>query len=196
MRIRSVELVKISPEALVIPKPAHLPKILLFGRSNVGKSSFINYLLQNKKIAKTSSTPGKTQNFIWYKINQSFFFIDAPGYGFAKVPLKIKKEWEKQFSILLEKGELSLIIHLIDIRHPPSELDKKYHKIIEKGNIPYCIIATKADTLSHQKKIRQLASLKKELQKEIFANSIKNKDDTKKIWQELNSFLLASNSLN
>lgn len=184
MVIRSVELTQIAPN-IIESNSKGMPAILFFGRSNVGKSSLINSLLQNKKIARISSKPGKTTNFHWYFINQSFFFVDAPGYGYARVPLAMRRSWEKQFQILLQQKCLVLIIHLIDIRNPLSELDKKYHKIIATGNTSYTVIATKSDTLSSNKKIKMLQNHKQELQKEIFSHSIKNQVDRKEIWKAI-----------
>lgn len=188
MIIRSVELTQILP-AITQHKDKILPAILFFGKSNVGKSSLINSLLQNKKVARTSSKPGKTTNFHWYLINQSFFFVDAPGYGYAKVPLTMIKHWQSQFSLLLQQKYLVLIIHLVDLRNPLSELDKKYHKTIIQGSTPYTIIATKSDALSKNKKIKATQYLNQEFQKEVFTHSVKNQVDTKEIWQAIEQLL-------
>ena len=188
MVISSIELTQILT-SIIQHKTKFLPAILFFGKSNVGKSSLINSLLQNKNIARTSSKPGKTTNFHWYLINQSFFFVDVPGYGYANVPLTMREHWEKQFSLLLRQKYLVLIIHLIDLRNPLSELDKKYHKIIIQGSIPYTIITTKTDKLSKNKKIKAVQYFNQELQKEIFTHSIKNQTDRKEIWQAIEQIL-------
>jgi GTP-binding protein len=185
MIIRHAEIFKISPDCQDFSFQQDCPRILFFGRSNVGKSSLINHLLQNKKIARTSSKPGKTTNFHWYLINQSFFFVDAPGYGYAKVPMNLRRHWESQFQLLLRQKNLLLIIHLVDIRHPLSVLDKKYHKIILQGATPYTIVATKSDTLSKNQKIKSVAALQKELKREVFPCSVKNSEDQKELWSAI-----------
>lgn len=189
MVIRSVELFQITPNIEDFSSKQNFPKILFFGRSNVGKSSLINSLLQNKKIARISSKPGKTTNFHWYLINQSFFFVDAPGYGYAKVPLALRKHWETQFHLLLQQKNLLLIMHLVDIRHLLSDLDKKYHQVIAQGETPYTIIATKADILSNNKRKQMLIKLKQESQIEFFPHSIKNTAHKKEIWDAITKLL-------
>lgn len=187
MKIYSIELIKSVPA--IKDFSSNLPKIIVFGKSNVGKSSFINSILQNKKIARVSSTPGKTALFHFFLINKSFFLVDIPGYGYAKAPLLLKKHWEKQFQILLKLKDIKLIIHLLDIRHLPSKLDQYYHCIIQKGTIPYTIIATKFDCLSKQKRKIALHNLEKNLQKKVLPFSIKEKETRKDIWQGIQQIL-------
>ena len=176
MKITSAEFTQSIPDLKKLPsKKLNLPQVVFFGRSNVGKSSLINSLVAKKKLVKTSSSPGKTTFFNFFLINRSFFIIDSPGYGFAKVPQKVKKEWENQFRILLSKLEnLKLVVHLLDIRHLSSELDRYYHQIIQHGTATYCIVATKADCLSKNKQKTQLKKLEKELNHEILPYSIKD----------------------
>ena len=189
MIIRSVELLKILPSVENFTQQHTFPKILFFGKSNVGKSSLINSLLQNKKIARTSSKPGRTTLFYYFLINKSFLFVDAPGYGYAKVPTSLKKHWENQFHILLRQTNLKLIIHLIDLRHPPSKLDQQYHKIIQTGEVAYTIIATKSDTLSNNKRKQAVAQLGQSLQKEVFDYSIKEPKAQEHVWAGITHLL-------
>jgi GTP-binding protein len=126
-----------------------LPEIAFLGRSNVGKSSLINSLLQRKALARTSNTPGRTQSLNFFLINKRFYFVDLPGYGYAKVSKKMRGEWGKMAEeYLAEREQLVLSIQLIDSRHEPTELDCQLHEWLQHHNQPQLIVATKADKLS------------------------------------------------
>lgn len=126
-----------------------LPEIAIAGKSNVGKSSFINFFTGQKKLAKTSSEPGRTRLLNYFKINDEVVFVDLPGYGFAKVSDKEKEKWAKLIdSYLLESQKLIHVFLLLDIRHVAGENDKMLAKFLYHNNIPFTIIATKADKLS------------------------------------------------
>ena len=130
-----------------IPK-LRLPEVILCGRSNVGKSSLINNLFNRKDLAKTSSTPGKTRSINYYKIDEQFYMVDLPGYGYAKTSLKERTYWGKIISDYISlSGYISLGIHLIDSRHDPSELDLKLNSLLKNGNIPYLVLLNKIDKL-------------------------------------------------
>lgn len=126
-----------------------LPQIVLVGKSNVGKSSFINTMLNRKKLARTSSEPGKTRQINFYNIDQQFYFVDLPGYGFSKMS---KQEQIKVGSFIEEylnkSKNISLIIFLVDIRHEPSQNDKLMYEYIIKANHPFIILANKADKIA------------------------------------------------
>lgn len=125
------------------------PEIAFLGRSNVGKSSLINSLLQRKGLARTSNTPGRTQSINFFLINDSFYFSDLPGYGFAKVSKTTREGWGKMAEeYLAEREELRLSIQLVDARHEPSKLDRQLNDWLEHYKKPYVIAATKADKLS------------------------------------------------
>jgi GTP-binding protein len=164
-----------------------LPEISFLGRSNVGKSSLLNSLLNRKKLAKTSNTPGRTQSINFFLINESFFFVDLPGYGFAKVPKKIKADWGKMAEEYLAKREqLMLSIQLVDARHKPTKLDRQLYEWLtfyQKNNI---VIATKADKLSNNKLFKSLKIIREALPdcKLLAYSSItgKGKDS---VWQEI-----------
>lgn len=140
------------------------PEVALAGKSNVGKSSLINCLICRKSLARTSSEPGKTQTINYYKINNSFYFVDLPGYGYAKVSMAIREKWGKMIERYLKTSkQLKLIILLIDIRHKPGENDKlMYDWIISEGYKPV-IVATKADKLKRS----ELSKAEKEIKKEL-----------------------------
>lgn len=130
-----------------------LPEFLLIGRSNVGKSSFINTICNRKKLARTSSTPGKTRNLNFYLINDQFYFIDIPGYGYASVSKKEQKKFGLMIEEYLEKREnLKRVYLLIDIRHKPSEDDILMYKFLKYYHLPVTIIATKTDKVPNSKK--------------------------------------------
>lgn len=130
-----------------IPKE-RLPEVVLCGRSNVGKSSFINSLFNRKNLAKTSSTPGKTRSINYYDIDSKFYFVDLPGYGYAKISQAERKIWGKLvndfFSI---SGQIVLTIHVLDSRHKPTELDYKLNDMLRQLNIPYIFLLNKSDKL-------------------------------------------------
>lgn len=146
-----------------IPKH-HLPEVILCGRSNVGKSSFINSLFNRKNLAKISSTPGKTRSINYYRIDEKFYIVDLPGYGYAKVSKSEREKWGKLVGDFINKsGHISLAFHIIDSRHKPTILDKQLNILLESHNIPYIIILGKIDKLKQS----QIAASKK-IVKEIF----------------------------
>lgn len=134
-----------------------LPHIAFAGRSNVGKSSLVNSLLNRKKLARVSQSPGKTQALNFFLINKSFYFVDLPGYGYAKVPKSISKGWRELVeNYLLNCDQLCGIIVILDIRHPLSPLDFQLLNWLHVQRIPICVVGTKADKLSGNALQRQL----------------------------------------
>lgn len=130
-----------------LPKE-RLPEVVLCGRSNVGKSSFINSLFNRKNLAKTSSTPGKTRSINYYDIDSKFYMVDLPGYGYAKISQAERKKW----GILVDdffsnSNHINLTIHIIDSRHEPTELDIKLNGMLRLLNLPYIILLNKSDKL-------------------------------------------------
>lgn len=126
-----------------------LPQVAIVGRSNVGKSSLINMLANNKKMAKTSSTPGRTRLVNYFDINGEVYLVDLPGYGFAQASKTIKKEWDRVLDDYFNNTHnLKLVLVLIDSRHLPTELDVMMLNYLVELNIPYQIVLTKTDKLS------------------------------------------------
>ena len=130
-----------------LPK-SDLPQIVLCGRSNVGKSSFINSLYNRKNLAKTSSTPGKTRSINFYSIDSKYFIVDLPGFGYAKVSQAERKKWGSLINnFFKESKNISLVFHFVDSRHHPTELDIKLNNMLRELNLPYNIILNKMDKL-------------------------------------------------
>ncbi len=154
MKIKSVDLVISAVRRSQYPTD-ELPEFLLVGRSNVGKSSFINTIINRKNYARTSSNPGKTQTINFYLVNEKFYFVDAPGYGFAK----LSKKHQKKFGLMMEdyltnREPLKQVFMLIDFRHKPTSDDIMMYNFLKHYKIPVTIVATKADKIgitSHQK---------------------------------------------
>jgi GTP-binding protein len=129
-----------------------LPEIALAGRSNVGKSSLINRLIQRKNLARTSSQPGKTQTLNYYLINTDLYFVDLPGYGYAKVSKTKREVWGKFIEdYLLKREEIKLLLLLVDLRHPPSKDDIGMYEWLKHVDVPICVVATKADKIPKSK---------------------------------------------
>ncbi len=141
----------------------NLPEIVLVGKSNVGKSSFINTMINRKKLARTSSEPGKTRQINFYNIDEKFYFVDLPGYGYSKMSKVEQEKVGKFIEQYLQNGnKIALIIFLIDIRHEPSANDKlMYNYIINNSNLPCIILANKADKLAITKVDAQVENLQK-----------------------------------
>lgn len=128
------------------------PEFMLVGRSNVGKSSFINTLVGRKNIAYTSGKPGKTQTLNFYSVNHSFYLVDVPGYGYAAVNRKTQEKFGKMIEEYLEKrDELVRVFMLVDFRHKPTEDDKLMYNFLKYYNIPVTIVATKVDKVGSSK---------------------------------------------
>ncbi len=142
--------------------PASLPEVCFAGRSNVGKSSLINALTNKKRLARTSNVPGKTQQMNYYNISDACYFVDLPGYGYAKVPKKERERWGRNIREYLEnRHTLKLIIHLIDARHKPTELDQDFFYWMASNQMPFCVLMSKADKLSNNKRIKSKSEVRK-----------------------------------
>ncbi|MDI6812838.1 MAG: ribosome biogenesis GTP-binding protein YihA/YsxC [Desulfitobacteriaceae bacterium] len=135
-----------------------LPEIAMAGRSNVGKSSLINRFLGRKNLARTGNAPGKTQTLNFYRINSAWYFVDLPGYGYAKVSYDVKSQWgpmmERYFK---EREHLLAVIQIVDIRHAPSLEDVSMHDWLRSRGVPVLVVATKADKIARGKWSKQLS---------------------------------------
>ena len=142
----------------------HLPEIVLVGKSNVGKSSFINTMINRKKLARTSSEPGKTRQINFYNMDDIFYFVDLPGYGYSKMSKKEQEQVGKFIEqYLFHRKEIALIIFLIDIRHSPTSNDKLMYNYIISSGLPCLILANKADKIAITKVNDTVKALQKEL---------------------------------
>ena len=148
--VKSIKDIKNKPEI-------SFPEIAFAGRSNVGKSSLMNAILNRKKLVKISSTPGKTQLINYFLINDKFYFVDLPGYGYASLPKSILKSWQKMIeSYILKNSNLRLVSLLIDSRHDIMNSDLQMAEWLDHNTIPFIIVLTKTDKISKTKLQRQL----------------------------------------
>ncbi|GIQ70205.1 putative GTP-binding protein EngB [Xylanibacillus composti] len=151
MKVTQAEFVISAAAPHQFPQDA-LPEIALAGRSNVGKSSLINRMLQRKSLARTSSQPGKTQTLNYYRINGQLYFVDFPGYGYAKVSKVQRKKWGELIEAYLREREpLRLVLLIVDLRHAPTEDDCLMYDWMQHYDIPCLVVATKADKLPRSK---------------------------------------------
>ena len=175
-----------------IPK-LRLPEIILCGRSNVGKSSFINSLFNRKDLAKISSTPGKTRSINYYLIDEKFYIVDLPGYGYAKASIKEREKWGKLVSDFISTSvNIVLACHFIDSRHKPTELDNQLNLLLKNYNLPFLVILSKIDKLK-QSEIKyskeKVMEIFPELNSEanLFVYSAVKKTGKKEILKKLSS---------
>lgn len=154
MKIKSVELIISAVRKSQYPTD-NLPEFLMVGRSNVGKSSFINTIINRKNYARTSSNPGKTQTINFYLVNEEFYLVDAPGYGYARMSKKRKQKFGLMMEdYLTNRPQLKQVFMLIDFRHKPNDDDLLMYQFLKHYNIPVTIVATKIDKIGvtqHQK---------------------------------------------
>lgn len=176
MKIKSVEFIISAVKPDQYPTD-NIPEIALVGRSNVGKSSLINRLLNRKNVARVSSKPGKTQTINFFLINEAFHLVDLPGYGYAQVSKTQREAWGKMMEkYLAGRDRLQAVVQLVDIRHAPSKDDVQMHEWLMYYQIPSIIIATKADKISkgnwakHTKVIRETLKLGKDVPILLFSS--------------------------
>lgn len=154
-----------------------LPEFALAGRSNVGKSSFINKMINRKNLARTSSKPGKTQTLNFYLINEMLHFVDVPGYGFAKVPKSERDAWGRMMqTYLTSREQLRAVLMIVDLRHPPSKDDVTMYDYLKHYELPVIVIATKADKIpkgkwqKHKKVVRETLDMDQEDEVVLFSS--------------------------
>ena len=177
MVINSSVYVISSPDYTQCPKPDR-PEYAFIGRSNVGKSSLINMITNNERLAKTSGTPGKTQLINHFNINDAWYIVDLPGYGYAKRSMSERKKWEIMIEDYLRKREnLVTVFILIDSRHSPQKIDLEFVNKLGKWQVPFCLVFTKAD---------------KENQRTVAANVKAFLDKMRETWQFLPQHFVTS----
>ena len=171
-----------------------LPEFALAGRSNVGKSSFINKMINRKNLARTSSKPGKTQTLNFYLINESFYFVDVPGYGFARVSKKEREAWGKMMeTYFTTREQLRAVVLIVDLRHPPTKDDVMMYEFLKHYQIPTIIIATKADKVpkgkwqKHLKVVRETLNIMEDDKLILF--SAETGQGKEEAWAALERFL-------
>lgn len=156
MKISSAEFVKSAVKPDDYPA-GELPEVALAGRSNVGKSSLLNKLVNRKSIARTSNTPGRTRLINFFQVNDAFYLVDLPGYGYAKVPLQEKESWRKMVDGYLKASRhLNGVVMLVDSRHPPSALDVQMYAWLKHQGVAAVVVATKADKIPRSKLLQSL----------------------------------------
>ncbi|MFD2657512.1 ribosome biogenesis GTP-binding protein YihA/YsxC [Gracilibacillus thailandensis] len=193
MKVNKAEIVISAVSEKQYPKD-RWPEIALAGRSNVGKSSFINKLINRKNLARTSSKPGKTQTLNFYNINDAFYFVDVPGYGYAKVSKKEREKWgkmmEEYFSL---RDTLRLTVLIVDIRHKPTEDDVMMYDFLKYYEIPVLVIATKLDKIPKNKKAthlkRVIDTLELDSEDSVIPFSAETSEGKEHVWSYLSNYL-------
>jgi GTP-binding protein len=193
MKILSAEFVLSAKEPAHYPPPI-LPEIAFAGRSNVGKSSLINTLLNRKGLARTSNTPGRTQEINFFRVNDRFAFIDLPGYGYAKVPEVIRKQWGPMVETYLRvRDNLNLVVLILDVRRDPSEEDLQLMNWLPLYQIPFLAVLTKTDKVSNngladrRRRIVEKIGLSAEIP--LVAFSAKTGAGKESLWREIRKAL-------
>ncbi len=161
-RFKKVEYIASAGAGGGFPEGGIYPEIAVVGRSNVGKSTLINALCR-RNIARTSKTPGKTRRIHYFLINDGFYFVDLPGYGYAKVSQAQHDEWERELSAYLSGGRVKHVLLLLDSRHEPTKLDKRMADFIVYYALPFTLVGTKADKLAKSKRAAAVSALPKSL---------------------------------
>ena len=163
MKIKSAEFIISNTDVQKCPTE-RIPEYAFIGRSNVGKSSLINMLMERKDLAKISGTPGKTQLINHFKINNTWHLVDLPGYGYAKVSKKMRAGFQEFIEdYFIQREQLVCTFVLIDSRHDPQKIDLDFMQFLGEKGIPFCIVFTKADKLGSSKLNQQIVSYKKKL---------------------------------
>jgi len=188
MHIRSAKFICSAVKPDQYP-PADLPEVAFAGRSNVGKSSLINKILNRKKLVRTSKTPGRTQLLNFFEINEVYRFVDLPGYGYAKVPVEVQKRWRPMVeTFLTSRFNMRGMVLLLDIRREPSKEDLHLRHWLEAMSIKVVTVITKVDKLSRNKRNKQIAAIAKALgckKEELIEFSAITGEGRDEIWKRL-----------
>ena len=188
MKVTNAEFLKSAFAEADWPKDTQ-PEVAFLGRSNVGKSSLINSLLAVRGLARTSSTPGRTQSLNFFSVNNRWKFVDFPGFGYARVPKNIKSSWgEMATAYLAKRSQLVLSIHIVDSRHEPTKQDLQLHEWLEQSDKPRLIVATKSDKLSHNELKKNLQHIARVLDYDsVMAYSAKSGRGREELWRAIKS---------
>ena len=192
MIIKSAEFIKSAVNPAHYPE-TQFPEIAFAGRSNVGKSSLINTLVNRKKLVKTSSTPGRTQLINFFDINQAFGFVDLPGYGYAKVPKPVQAKWGPMVEAFLKsRSQLKGVVLLVDIRRIPDHKEIDFIRWMDQYQLARILVLTKADKLSKTKQNRQAATIADTLSRPVsdfILFSAKTRMGKEKVWSAIEAVL-------
>jgi GTP-binding protein len=190
LKILSAELVASAAQPSQFPQK-NLPEVAFIGRSNVGKSSLINSLLLQRRLAYTSSTPGRTQQINFFLINQSFFFVDLPGYGYAKIPKVLRESWKKLIEGYLKgRKQLAITVLIVDSRIGPTQQDLQKLHWLQQNSLPFFIVSTKADKLSKvelQKSLNHTQSFSTDIP--VVAYSAVERLGRDQVWSQLHPYV-------
>ncbi len=198
MKVYSAEFLTGAVSAKQYPKVSH-PEFAFAGRSNVGKSSLLKSLLNRKKLVRTSSTPGKTQEINFFEINEKLIFTDLPGYGFARVPASVQRKWQSMIEqYVLKRKSLTALIFIVDLRRDPTQLDLELKHWLDA--IRYILVATKSDKLSGGERSKQVRKIKQafcseEDSEKLIVYSSKNNQGRKELWSQITKLANQQNAL-
>ena len=178
------------------PPETDIPEVAFVGRSNVGKSSAINTLLNRKKAARVSRTPGRTQMINIFELDQKLRFVDLPGYGFAKVPISVRNAWREMIeSYLFDREALKLIVVLVDGRHTAQKLDLQLLRALQEGGIPYLVVGTKVDRLKRSKRAKAKRLLKEGLGcSKLISFSAETREGVEQVWEKIEAAIIDGRS--
>ncbi len=194
MIIKSAEFVTSAVKPSQYPATS-LPEIAFAGRSNVGKSSLINTLVNRKRLVKTSNTPGRTQLINFFDINRSFSFVDLPGYGYARVPVAVQIKWGPMIETYLsQRDSLKGVVEIVDIRRTPGQEEINLLDWLSSYHLPYILVVTKADKLSKTKQKAQMKVIAEALsvdREELIMFSAKSRQGKDVVWKAVESLLFS-----